>query len=438
MNLGGSAQISGLGESMQSNDLLRRPRPVRINDETPSRRPRVVLFSDDPSGLGHLRRNMHIGTALAQSSLRASSIAIASSMEAGLFPSPAGVDWMTLPLQRAGSTGSGGERSLSAGGSGLAKVRSNAIAAVIESFEPDLFIVDRAPTGVDHELIGALEAARSMPGTSCVLGLPDVLGKPDAVRDEWAKHSYEAAIERYYDEVWVYGDPRVCDLETEYDLSSNTASKLQYTGYFDTRRSDAERAEDCSDVLPFVDGAYQVSLCLAGAGTGGAPLAMAFAATALPEDSVGIILLGPLMDSEERRAIKAAARANRRLAVIDFLPDPRPLIERADYVVTAGGYNTIAELMSYEKPTLVVPAASTSSEQRVRAERWSDLDMLDMAPAERVTPEYLGRWLIDVPRPCSARSALDFTGSTRLVELVEAGRMRRDTRLGVIAERRCA
>ena len=123
----------------------------------------------------------------------------------------------------------------------------------------------------------------------------------------------------------------------------------------------------------------------------------------------------------------------------DFgVPILRSLIERADYVVTAGGYNTIAELMSYEKPTLVVPAASTSSEQRVRAERWSDLDMLDMAPAERVTPEYLGRWLIDVPRPCSARSALDFTGSARLVELVEAGRMRRDTRLGVIAERRCA
>jgi len=61
-----------------------------------------------------------------------------------------------------------------------------------------------------------------------VLGLRDVLDTDDAVIGESRQCDTAAAIEHYYDEVWVYGDPAV-SLRVPFPLRSPGGTRRSAT-----------------------------------------------------------------------------------------------------------------------------------------------------------------------------------------------------------------
>jgi predicted glycosyltransferase len=77
-------------------------------------------------------------------------------------------------------------------------------------------------------------------------------------------------------------------------------------------------------------------------------------------------------------------------------------------VVAMGGYNTIYEVLSFEKHALVVPRSKPRHEQQIRASRLRDLGLLDLLPPDQVSPEALSEWLArDLGAPARIRERID-------------------------------
>ena len=63
-----------------------------------------------------------------------------------------------------------------------------------------------------------------------------------------------------------------------------------------------------------------------------------------------------------------------------------------------GGYNTFCEILSFDKPSLIIPRTVPRLEQFIRAERASDLGLVRMLPddGER-DPRRMAAALRDLP-----------------------------------------
>ena len=384
-------------------------------------KPRIALYSHDTMGIGHMRRNLLIARALAAAHPPPVVLLIAGACEVNSFDFPPGVDCLSLPALYKESSGQYRSRHLDLPLDELIALRGRPIAAALEAFAPDVFIVDKVPRGAVNELDPALASLRTNGRTRCVLGLRDVLDEPAAVRREWREAGGDEAIAAWYDAVWVYGDPAVYDPVAEYGFAPEVAAKVRYTGYLDQRRrtrlAEIDGAEEVRARLAACP--ERLALCLVGGGEDGGPLAEAFARAAFPPDMTGVILTGPFMPPGVRERLRRPAEANPRLRVLGFVTDTDLLLDRADRVVTMGGYNSVCEVLSYQKPALVVPRVEPRQEQLIRAERLRDLGLLDVLHPADLSPRALTRWLVrDKGPPPRARDRIDLGGLETLSPLL--------------------
>jgi predicted glycosyltransferase len=74
------------------------------------------------------------------------------------------------------------------------------------------------------------------------------------------------------------------------------------------------------------------------------------------------------------------------------------LIEGATGVVAMGGYNTYCEILSFDKPALIVPRVKPREEQLLRAQRASELGLVDMLlPDQSANPAIMAEALKQLP-----------------------------------------
>lgn len=382
---------------------------------------RVALYSHDTMGIGHMRRNLLVARGLLSSGQVGDVLMIAGARQAAMFSMPAGVDCLTLPSICKEASGGYRSRSLQMSLERMTELRSGVIGAALQTYRPDLFIVDKVPRGAEGELDAALCELRRGGATRCILGLREVLDDADVVRREWLAGAFDEAIADYYDAVWVYGDPAVFDPVLEYGFSAPTAKKVHYTGYFDHRAlaegGAGANVENQAAALRLPPG--RLMLCLVGGGEDGEAVARAFLSAPLPTDAAGVLVTGPFMPAATRRELQRAAAGDRRRQVIEFLADPGWLLKRADRIVTMGGYNSVTEAISFGKPTLVAPRVAPRREQWLRAVRLEQLGVVSVLAPEAIGPAAIGAWLARGDRPSVAAHALfDFQGLTRLPQLL--------------------
>jgi predicted glycosyltransferase len=382
---------------------------------------RVVLYSPGMVGLGHMRRNLLIAQALVNGHEATAILLLAEAREASAFALPPGVDCLTLPALRKDRDGACHSRHLDLPLADVVAVRARAIRATMEAFQPDVWIVDHLPRGAMGELDGTLQALRARGKTRCVLGLRDILGHPDAVAQTWQRSRSEMAIRKFYQAIWVYGDPAVYDPVREYALPPDLRARIRFTGYLDHRARLHHAEQNGFDPLPSLElPPGPLVVCVLGGGQDGGPLAEAFVQATLPAGASGIVLTGPFMPWEHQRRVFELAAANRRIRVLEFLREPAILLRRADRVVAMGGYNTIWEMLSFGVPALVVPRIGSSGEQSIRAERLAALGMVHTLTSAEATPEAISAWLAqERPIRGNPRDLIDFGGFRRLPLLLE-------------------
>lgn len=355
--------------------------------------PRIALYSHDTMGLGHIRRNLQMAQAMAATPGTAV-LLVSGTHLAGAFRMPAGVDCLTLPALLKNGAGAYRARHLPVHIGELVALRARTVRAALESFEPDVLVVDNVPLGALGELEPALASLAMGGRTRVALGLRDVLDEPHVVRREWARAGHHEAIARYYDQVWVYGDPSVYDVARECGFPSSTCSRIRYVGYLD-RRTAVEPGDLA--VLAGVRDAY--TLCMAGGGQDGGAVARAFAAAAFPHGEDGVLLTGPFMPDEVRDEVWGLAKSRHDLHVVEFSDNPAALLSRASRVVGMAGYNSVCEIVAYRKPALLVPREHPRREQAIRAERFRALGLVDVIPTHELTADSLSAWVMGKASP---------------------------------------
>jgi predicted glycosyltransferase len=385
------------------------------------RKLRIVLYSHDTMGMGHMRRNLLLAQTFAADPINASVLLIAGAHEINGLAIPQGADCLTLPALRKNADGAYQPRSLALPISDLISLRQAAIKSAVETFRPDLLIVDKVPRGAFRELDPTLRYLRDRKGVRCVLGLRDVLDEPETVAREWEAEGNTQAIRDFYDAVWIYGDPTVYDLLREYRMPAEVTERARFTGYLDARARTSDNEPGAETLLDEVGLAgKRFVLCQLGGGQDGAEVAQVFSEAALPADLTGVLLTGPFMPRDVRQRLQRHAAASSRFRLLEFAVEPTFLLRSAERVVAMGGYNTVCEVLSFDKRALIIPRTTPRREQLIRAERLRDLGAIDLLPSVDLAPARLGDWLSspDTPRE-SVHERIDFNGLARLPHLVD-------------------
>jgi len=375
---------------------------------------RIALYSPGIVGLGHLRRNLLISQVLAESSLSSVNLMVTEAREASMFldAMPAGVDCITLPGLSKGVDGVCRPRYLNLPLKQLITLRGRTIRTALLEFQPDLLIVDNLPRGAYRELDPALRQIKSAGKTHCVLGLRDVLDEPWSVYRDWLRWRFDQAIEQYFDAIWVYGDPSVFNMIDEYKFPSSIAKKIRFAGYLDQRRRLTPQTRLNPETEEVLAESRKLILCLLGGGQDGERLADAFVNCALPADSIGVLVTGPFMSPAVRAELEQKTRDKPQLRLLQFIPEPTALVHRAERIIAMGGYNTVCEVLSFQKPALIVPRVKPRREQIIRAERLRALGLIDMLEPDQLDSRALSEWLKrDI---AGVQHRLDFGGLDRL------------------------
>ncbi len=205
---------------------------------------RVLMYSHDSFGLGHLSRCRTIANALVEADEDVSVLIISGSPIIGSFDFRARVDFVRVPGVVKRSDGDYQALNLNIGIERTLEMRAALIRETAAIYDPDLFIVDKEPLGLRGEVTRTLELLKAR-GTLLVLGLRDVMDEPTLLAPEWKRKKVVPALRDLYDDIWVYGLPQLNDPLAGIALPKSVRRKIVYTGYLrrDLPREDAMPAE---------------------------------------------------------------------------------------------------------------------------------------------------------------------------------------------------
>jgi predicted glycosyltransferase len=379
----------------------------------------VLMYSHDTFGLGHLRRSRTIAHALVERSKQLNVLIVSGSSIAGAFDFRARVDFIKVPsvikLYNGNYTSLAEHIDLS----DTLHMRRAIIQSAAEIFRPDIFIVDKEPLGLKGELEPTL-AYLKMCGCRLVLGLREVLDGPELLRAEWAKTNALKRVEELYDAIWVYGCARFWNPLHGLDVSPRVLSRMHYMGFL--RRTESQTPSAAAEQLP---PAY-VLVTVGGGGDGASLMHQALAAREIdPGYPLPIVLiLGPFMNADERQEIHSRAAFLKDVSVIDFDNRIETLMANATAMVSMGGYNTFCEILSFDKPALLVPRTFPRREQAVRAQRAAEIGLVDILDSDLASdPRRMAgamRALLQRKRPSESGTRIDLDGLERISSTVES------------------
>ncbi|CUH43083.1 glycosyltransferase family protein [Ruegeria atlantica] len=347
----------------------------RQNDTT-GRAPRILFYSHDTFGLGHLRRSRALAGAMTQADPSASALILTGSPVAGRFTFPRRVDHVRLPGVTKRSDGSYASQTIGMGIEEVTELRAGLIQTAVQQFDPDVLIVDKEPTGFRSELLPTLENLLRSRRTKMVLGLRDVLDEPEVLAAEWERKEAIAATERFYDEIWVYGLRSIYDPTEGLPLSPAAQSRIHWTGYL--RR----------DLGPIGDPPEQPYILITPGGGGDGKAMVNQVLCAYEKDPNlsprAVLVYGPFLSGELRDDFETRVAAlNGRVTAVGFESQIETLFAGAAGVVCMGGYNTFCEVLSFDKRAVIVPRTTPRLEQWIRASRAEGLGLVRMLDENR-------------------------------------------------------
>jgi predicted glycosyltransferase len=343
---------------------------------------RLLIYSQDGLGLGHLRRTSAIAGAVSAAVPGTAVLLVADSPAAGFFGAVRDLDHLKLPSILKVGPGDWRPVSLPVGFGEVRALRRELLRTAVLGFRPDLLLVEHMPHGAMGELVPALKTLRAVGGrTRVVLGLRDILDAPQVVRRRWLAEGAMDAVERYYDRVLVYGRRDVFDVAEQYGFPPAVTARLHYTGYLCAASRTALRRQGRSR-----DGRAQL-VAMVGGGADGYELLRtvleALPAVDAARPCTATLLTGPFMPRTSRQDLERRARSL-PARVRESVRDLPPLVAAADVVVAMAGYNSSVEALIAGTPAVLVPRAGPSAEQRTRARLFAERGWVRTIEPERL------------------------------------------------------
>jgi predicted glycosyltransferase len=335
---------------------------------------RILIYSHDSFGLGHLRRCRTIAHSLVARFKGVSVLILSGSPIIGSFDFKARVDFVRIPgvikLKDGDYTSLGLHIDLEQ----TLSMRESIIYHTAASFKPDIFLVDKEPTGLKGEVVSTLQMLHDR-GTFNVLGLRDIMDEASTLKAEWERKQVLPVLEQLYDEIWIYGLAQMANPVEGIGLPTSIQDKINYTGYLDR-----ELPSDHNWIAPInLDEPY-ILVTVGGGGDGVEIIDWVVSAyetdPGIPHRAV--IVTGPFMLAVHQQEFQERCEALDKIEIITFDSHIELLMERAIAIVAMGGYNTFCEILSLDVPALIVPRSVPRLEQLIRATRAVDLGLVTM------------------------------------------------------------
>jgi len=381
-------------------------------------RPKIMIYSHDTFGLGNIRRSLLLGELLGSAYPQSAILLMTGSPMIHAFRIPDRMDYVKLPCLTRVSAEEYEPRFLTHCADEIRQTRSEILERTSIAFQPDLVIVDKRAAGIDGELLPALDALRRLTRPPrMVLGIRDILDAPEQTRRALVANGSFELIERYYDEVWIYGSPDVFDAVREYGFPPEVARRTRYCGYL--RRRSVRRVAHAGRPRVLVtpgggaDGEALIRSYLIGLGAGPAA------------EFETVVVLGPELARETACTLRQLAATLGDVECVEFEPDLTRRYEAADVVVSMAGFNTVCELLTARVRGVLVPRAEPVQEQLIRARRLAARGLFRMIEPAELSP---GRLIAEIRAalagPSTDRSPIDMEGlpriRTRVARLLES------------------
>ena len=379
---------------------------------------RILIYSHDSFGLGHLRRCRSIAHSLVARYKGLSVLILSGSPIIGSFDFKARVDFVRIPGVIKLKDGEYTSLGLHIDLEQTMQMRESIIYHTAITFKPDLFLVDKEPTGLQGEVRSTLEMLHQR-GCVNVLGLRDVMDETKQLKIEWARKKVPPVLDKLYDDIWVYGLKEMGSPIDGLDLASTTIDKVSYTGYLD-REIPSDR-----NWVPPID--MDAPFILVTAGGGGDGVEMIDWVISAYESGVklphrAIIVTGPFMPPAEQQDFHERCDVLADVEIISFDSHIELLMEKSIAIVAMGGYNTFCEILTLDKPALIVPRSVPRQEQLIRAERAVKLELASMLdPAKERDVELMIAALQSLPaqpKPSVANVSGLLAGHKNIADMV--------------------
>jgi predicted glycosyltransferase len=276
--------------------------------------------------------------------------------------------------------------------------------------DPDVVLLELFPFGRRQfafelvPLLDTIHSAETRPRVAC--SVRDVL-----VASKKASREAEtvATLRRYFDAVFVHGDPALIPFGATFTAAGEIADLIQHTGYVAADGDAATSTEGKDEVL--------VS---AGGGAVGAPLLLA-ALEARPltplAGHVWRFLTGPNFPDADFRNL--AAKADENTIVERFRTDFAARLRTSALSISQAGYNTTMDVLKSGARAVVVPYETKGeTEQRLRAELLAKNGLLTVVPATELSPSRLAKGVADEMQRSTKPLTVDFSGADTTARLV--------------------
>ena len=345
---------------------------------------RVLIYSHDSFGLGHLRRCRAIAHELVGRYKGLSVLILSGSPVIGSFEFRARVDFVRIPGVIKLKDGSYTSLGLHIDLAQTLEIREAIIHKTAEAFNPDLFIVDKEPLGLEGEVKETLRMLRAK-GATNILGEREIIDDPKTLAKEWKRKGVLPEIKRLYDEIWVYGPEEFYHPFLGLELEPAIDAMVHFTGYL--RRPSVEPDAVFEETKPYF-------LVTPGGGKDGEEMVELVFNACLECTGLAakvVFVLGPFMDEDKRIEFQKRAEDIEKFTVIDYHPRIEALIQGATAMITMGGYNTFCEVLSFDKPAIMIPRFEPRTEQLIRARRAASLGLVKMLEPGDFNIENLSR-----------------------------------------------
>src|SRR5919198_2870584 len=271
---------------------------------------RILMYSQDSYGLGHLRRATNFANALVAERPDLSVLLVVDSPVAPFFDLRQHIDFVKLPTVVKVDAGVFRPGRLLTTYGMIKAMRSTLTREVLARFRPDLVLVDHMPGGANRELIPALRLIRSLDyPTRVVLGVRDIIDDPAVTCALWEREGFYDTLRRYYDNVLIYGSPDVFATAAQYGIDRVLPGHVRYCGYV----CNMDPVKDQRQVRAKLEiGDEPIIVVMAGGGADAFRLMQTYLdAVPLVNGAIQattVMVTGPFMPEEQRRQLRDQAR----------------------------------------------------------------------------------------------------------------------------------
>jgi len=358
---------------------------------------RLMIYTQDSYGLGHLRRTTNLANALVSIRKDLTILMVVDSPVAPFFELSERIDFVKLPTIIKVGAGVFRPDRLAVDYERIKNMRSHMILNILQNLQPEIVLVDHMPGGANNELLPALEWARTENNNmKFVLGLRDIIDDPKVTCDLWQRENVYETMEKYYSAVMIYGAPDCFATAEHYKIPHTAKKQIHYCGYVCNKSVNKEfnflKMPGKKQEKPRVT-------VIAGGGSDAFSLMTTFLdsleSNQLETPFNSMIVTGPFLPSAHSDLIRKRG-AKLGVAVYKSVEDTMLHVNESDLIVTMAGYNTLSEILYLQKRALVIPRMGPSREQSLRAAVFASRGLIHTLDPSKCTGPVLLEKILEV------------------------------------------